>query len=315
MRRCKGMSTENSNKPDKINYVDNMFRELKDPLQYSVDKMPTKPDPLWPDGAKPLHLSRKQQELAVKDSSYGDLKKSDWKCKMCGSEENPSLKEPTLCRACAALEKHNTALSQKTNSDWMEIAKELGLEIFERQPEETDTEWRIWDTYRNMYPAKLPTYKELSELVGCSQSTVVKVAQRWSFKVRLANWARYADSSIQETRIKAIQEMNQKHLTMAKNITEKLEVAIDKLQPEYLKPGEIVNLFKIATELERKATTYVDEKVDNVVVEAAANTKQLTKPEDISEIVNILQAAGMLNGKSIGVKTTTEFVVKGGEEQ
>lgn len=288
-----------------------MFREVNDPLKYSVDKMPDKPDPLWPDGAKPLHLGRAQQEKAKKDNSYG-LKTVDWKCTKCGSENNPSPKEPTMCKACAAIESQNTALSRKVNSDWMEIAKELGLELFERQPEETDTEWRIWDAYRSMYPGKLPTYKELSERVGCSQGTIVKAAQKWSYKVRLAAWAKYADADVQEKRIVAIRNMNEKHINMAETITDKLKIAIEKIQPEMLKPGEIVNLFKVATELERKATTYVDEKVDNIVVEAAANSKQLTKPEDIGEIVGILQAAGVLNGKSIGVKQTTEFVVKGG---
>lgn len=296
-------------------YVDNMFKDLKDPLKYSVEHMPTKPDPLWPDNAVPLHLSRKQLNEAKEVGSYSSLKKKDWKCEKCGTEVNPSAKNPKLCRSCAAVDKQVTSLAKKTNSDWMEIAKDLGLELFERQPEETDTEWRIWDAYRSLYPAKLPTYKELSELVGMSQSTVVKAAQRWSYKVRMVNWARYADASIQEKRIVAIKDMNEKHLSMATTITDKLKTALEGLQPELLKPGEIVNLFKVATELERKATTYVDEKVDNVVVESGASSKELTKPEDISEIVGILQAAGVLNNKNIGVKmtTTTEFIAKGEE--
>ena len=298
-------------KEDKKKFVDNMFRELKDPLKYSVDRMPNKPDPLWPDGAAPLHLSKKGQEEAKKTGAYGELKKSDWKCEKCGSENNPSPKNPKLCRACAAVEKHNTAISRKINSDWMEIAKDLGLEIFERQPEETNTEWRIWDAYRSMYPGKLPTYKELSEMVGMSQGTVVKAAQKWSFKVRLASWARYADADIQEKRIVAIRSMNEKHISMAETITDKLKAALEGLDPAYLKPGEIVSLFKVATDLERKAVAYVDEKIDNVIVEAAASSKQLTKPEDINEIVSILQAAGVLKNKNIGVKQTTEFVVKG----
>lgn len=288
-----------------------MFKERKDPLQYSISKMPIKPDPLWPDAGVPLHLSRKQLEIATVDGAYLSLKKSDWKCEKCGAEENPSKDNPKICRACAALNKQNSSLSMKVNSNWMEIAQELGLEIFERQPEETDTEWRIWDAYRSMYPAKLPTYSELSRMVDMSTGTVVKASQKWSFKVRLAAWARYADADIQEKRIVAIRDMNEKHITMATNITDKLKTAIEKINPDMLKPGEIVSLFKIATELERKAVTYVDAKVDNIVVEAGANSKQLTKPEDISEIVGILQAAGMLNNKNIGVKTTTEFIVKG----
>lgn len=290
------------------------YWNVKDPLKYTIKRMPDKPDPLWPDAAEPVHLSRKKLEEAKTVGSYMSLKKADWACAKCGSENNPSPKEPTLCRSCVAVEKQNTALSRKINSDWMDIAKDLGLEIFERQPEETDTEWRIWDAYRSMYPGKLPTYKELEEIVGISQGTIVKAAQKWSFKVRLASWARYADADIQEKRIIAIRGMNEKHISMAETITEKLKTAIEVLDPTFLKPSEIVSLFKVATELERKAVTYVDERVDNMVVETAANSKQLTKPEDISEIVSILQAAGVLSGKNIGVKQTTEFVVKSGGE-
>lgn len=304
------MSKANNDKQKE--FLDNMFKELDDPLGHSIKHMPTKPDPLWPDGAAPLHMSRAQQEKSKKTNAYGELRAVDWHCEKCGKDTEPSPKNPKLCKSCVALESQNSALSRKINSDWMEVAKDLGLEIFERQPEETDTEWRIWDAYRRMYPAKLPTYKELSELVDCSQGTVVKAAQKWSFKVRLAAWARYADADIQEKRIIAIREMNEKHISMAKTINTKLETALEKLDPEFLKPGEIVNLFRVATELERKATTYVDEKVDNVVVEAAASTKQLTKPEDLNEILGILLSVGAMGGKSIGLKTTTELVVKQG---
>ena len=103
------------------------------------------PDPLWPAEVIPTHLSpadRRDPEVKEAWDKIGiDL---DWRCAECGSTVDRNAKEPTLCNKCYAKKVEARALATKTNEGWQELASSLGLAIYERQPEETDLEWRIW---------------------------------------------------------------------------------------------------------------------------------------------------------------------------
>lgn len=283
-------------KPDEKELVDN--------------SMPVAPDPFWPSGVAPTHLPselRKNPEIIEQfTGAIGEI----WHCEKCGRIDQKSLKDERYCHECYEKEVQNTALAQKINANWMEQAEELGLATFERQPEETDLEWLIWINYRAYYPLKLPTWTELASQCHTSVATVTKTAQKWSFKVRLIAWARHTDDSMQEQRIAAIKEMNAKQLGMAKKINEKLAEAIDKLDPDLLKPGEIVNLFKVATDLERKITSYVEEKVENTAAESKTKQFAETKVEDLSEVIAILQRTNIFDGKTIGIEQTTRIIAK-----
>lgn len=274
--------------------------------------MPEMPDPLWPEGAVPKHLSpaARANNAVAKAYGVGDGLVV-WHCKKCGTTLNKSS-DSRYCVDCFKTEKQNSAVAKKVNADWMEDAAKLGLAIFERQPEETDLEWRIWTTYRDHYPLKMPTWSELAAEAGCSVAAVTRAAAKWSFKVRLQAWARYTDDTLLEQRAQAIKEMNERQLSMAKTVQEKLQEAIEAIDPLLLKPNEIVNLFKIATELERKVVTALPEKVEGTVLETGTKTEQLTKPEDLGEVINILAKTGVFNlpGKAVGVEQTTRILVK-----
>lgn len=278
--------------------------------------MPTTPDPFWPEGVAPGHLTAEQQGNSEIVAPYIALRGEQWHCAKCGTTMRRSKDEPSMCATCYAKEKQNTALARQTNSNWMEEAKELGLQLFERQPGETDQEWRIWEKYRSYYPLKLPTYTELANAVGCAVGTVIKAVQRWSYKVRLIEWARYTDAGIQEERIRAIREMNEKQLNMARGIQDKLAKAIEHIEPTALRPGEIVNLFKVSTELERRIRTYVEETVEQeVLADKQSKQHDMTKAEDLSEVLEILQKTGVLQNVAVGIEQTkTRLLVKGNGE-
>lgn len=274
--------------------------------------MPELPDPFWPPGVVPGHLSvEKQRDPAIVEA-FVEIAGPVWHCEKCGSTQKQSQQNKRFCVDCLKLEAQNTALARKINANWMDEAAELGLAIFERQPEETNIEWLIWTTYRSYYPLKMPTWTELAAKCGCSVATVTKAAAKWSYKVRLVEWARHTDGKIQEKRIAAIKQMNEKQLSMAQTIQSKLQSAIETIDPQLLKPNEIVNLFKVATELERRVTTYVEEKVESDVVEDRKKQVVATRPEDLSEVVDILRQTGLLDNKVLGIEqtTTTRIVAK-----
>lgn len=280
-----------------------------------VDKPvePVKPDPFWPTGAVPDHLSPAQ----MADTKISEFVGVDpWTCVKCGTHLNKSSENPDYCVECWKKEANNTALARKVNSSWMEDSDALGLAYFERQPEETDTEWMIWERYRSHYPMKLPTWSELAKECGCSVGLVTRTAQKWSFKVRLQSWARYTDDSMMEERAAAIKEMNARQVGMAKTLQEKLKTAIDSIDPVLLRPGEIVQLLKVSAELERRIVTATPEKVEGTSLDVKQRQNNLTKPEDMNEIVSILAKTGVLPGQGIAVEqtTTTRIVAKGEEE-
>lgn len=268
------------------------------------------PDPFWPEGAVPQHLSKAAQASEAVMSRFGVDITTAWHCSKCGSADltQRSLLDQQYCNKCYLVEKSNSSLAKRVNPDWMAQSAELGLAIYERQPEETDLEWYIWCKYRDHYPLRMPSWKELAEKCDCSVATCVKASQKWSFKVRLQAWARMTDDEMLEDRVHAIKEMNQRQLQMAKELQGKIQQAIGYLDPALLKPNELVNLFKMVTELERKIVTAMPERVETTVQEAGQKQRQVTKVEDLGEIVDILQKAGMLENKAIGVeqKVTTQ---------
>lgn len=272
--------------------------------------MPQAPDPLWPTGVKPLHLSKTLQQNSEIVAKFEQLDGSIWHCEKCGVTTNQSIADSRYCHECYKNEAQNSKLAQKVNSNWMDQAAELGLALFERQPEETANEWLVWTKYRDYYPRKMPTWSQLADACNMGVATVVKIAGKWSFKVRLAAWSQFTDASIQEKRVEAIKVMNDKQLGMAQTIQEKLRTAIENLDPLTLRPGEIVNLFKVATELERKVTTYIEEKVETDDAGGRAKQVSLTRPEDLSEVVGILKKTGLLEGKTVGIEQTTRIIAK-----
>ena len=283
---------------------------LKNDKRPVIESGPIEPDPFWPGGAELLHLTPTEQQNKSIVASYAAVQGVIWECRKCGARSDPSKKDPGLCNTCSREEAQVSEMQKKVNSNWMDLAVELGLELFERQPEESDVEWRIWCAYRNYYPLKLPTHSQLAVDTNSSVATVVKATQKWSYKARLMAWARFTDADIQEKRIHAVRDMNSRQLTMTQTIQEKLEAALDALDPLILKPNEIVSLFKIATELERKVTTYVEEQVVSTAMESGTKQALVTKPEDLSEIIAILRSTGALEGKNIGIEQTTRLVVK-----
>ena len=277
--------------------------------------IPNVPDPLWPEEVVPTHLSECDKNDKLVSAAWKAVGvDTQWRCVECGNSNiaERSPKRPAVCNRCYENEVTNTALSRKTNEGWMEQSEALGLAVYERQPEETDEEWRIWQEYSRHYPLRLPKWTELAAACGCSVGKVTRAANRWNYKARMIAWARFVDSDTQEKRITALREMNEKQLSMAQSIQEKLTQAIDMIDPQLLKPNEIVNLFKVSVELERKIRATQEEKVESTSQDTKATVKTRTSAENIAEVLSILENTGVMpEGKKIvGVETKTTMLIK-----
>lgn len=241
-------------------------------------------------------------------------------CRQCGQQKPASNRTPSWCVDCEKAYNNRYSFMRRQNSDWMEVAKDNGIELYERQPGETQLEWTIWQAYRDSYPGAKPSYKAVAEKVCSTYDFVKKTAARWSFNTRMQAWITECDRMTMAQRRQEVLDMNADHIAMAGKLRNKLLVAIDGLRPEELKPGEINSLMKTMTELERKA------RVDTMAVESQLGEgfvdadnpelrKSPTKTNDLSEVVSILLSAGALGDiTQIGVRQTetkvTEIVAK-----
>lgn len=240
-------------------------------------------------------------------------------CPRCGLEKEPDTRNPHICVDCAKVENSRYSLQRRGNEGWMDLAAQEGIDVWLRQPNETQWEYTVWQAYRDAYPGKKPTYMGVAEQLNTTYGAVKAIAMRWDFTARLQAWITECDRITMAQRRQEILDMNKEHVDMAARLRAKLSKAIDLLDPTTLEPKDINSLFKTAAELERKART---DSVDQdallrelqVDQENPALKKSPTKTDDLGEVVKILMSAGALGDIThIGVRETREVVLSDGK--
>ena len=231
-------------------------------------------------------------------------------CPRCGQRKPRHSVNRHMCSDCAHAEDTRVTYYRQHQGDWVAEAKEQGLDVWLQQPGETQWEYTVWLAYRDSYPGKKPSYGEVAEQLNTTYNVVKKIAQRWTFPMRMQMWIAECDRITMLQRRDEILSMNKEHVDMASTIRNKLKTAIDKIDENALKPGEIVALAKLAADMERKA------RVDTIEQEEARRPfvvdndnpglkKSLTKKDDLNEVMEILMKAGALgDGTHIGVRRT-----------
>lgn len=239
-------------------------------------------------------------------------------CPRCGQYKPAHSTDKHLCVDCVKAENNRLTYYRQHQDDWIANAKESGLDLWVQQPGETQWEFTVWTAYRDSYPGKKPTYATVAQQLNTTYNVVKKIAQRWSFPVRMQAWMVECDRITLLQRRQEVLDMNKDHVNMAAKLRAKLNTAIEAIQPEMLKPGEIASLAKLATEMERKARTdtIAQEEMRRELLVDTENPdlkKSPTKQADLAEVVDILRKAGALGDIThIGVRQTqtTEVVVK-----
>ena len=232
-------------------------------------------------------------------------------CRRCGMQKGPSSRDKHLCVECAKAENSRVTYYRQHQEDWVAAANEQGIDLWLQQPGETQWEYTVWVKYRDSYPGKKPSYGSVAEELGTTYNVVNKIAQRWSFPMRMQAWMTECDRITMLQRRDEVLNMNKEHVDMASTLREKLKKAIDTIDPMALKPGEIASLAKLATELERKA------RIDTIAQEEARQPLLVdqsnpglkkgseTKKDDLQEVMSILIKAGALGDIThIGVRRT-----------
>lgn len=239
------------------------------------------------------------------------------KCPKCGLDKPQARRSLHMCVDCEKAENSRVTYYRMHQENWMDVAKEAGLDLWLQQPGETQWEFTVWTAYRDSYPGKKPSYSDVARQLGTTYNVVKKVAQRWSFPVRMQAWMQECDKMTLLQRRQEVLDMNKDHVDMAARLRAKLSAAIDQIVPTMLKPSEIASLARLAADMERKARvdTITQEEMRRDMLTETENPelkKSPTKQNDLSEVVGILLKAGALGDiTTIGVRETktTEVVV------
>lgn len=243
------------------------------------------------------------------------------KCPRCSMEKPADSRDRHLCVDCAKAENNRYSFMRRNQGDWMEIAKDAGIDVWLQQPGETQWEYTVWVAYRDSYPGKKPSYSSVAEQLGTTKGAVAAIAQRWTFQARMQAWMSYCDQVTLVQRRQEILDMNKDHVDMARRLRAKMSTAIDCIDPATLKPSDLNSLLKTVAELERNArvdTLAQDEMLRDMSrdTENPNIKKSPTKQSDLTEVVQILLSSGALGSiTQIGVRETTtkELVVKEGD--
>lgn len=242
-------------------------------------------------------------------------------CPKCSQTKEAHPTNKHLCVDCVKAEDTRLTYYRQHQGDWIAEAKEQGLLPWLQQPGETQWEYTVWTAYRDSYPGKKPTYNSVAQQLETTYNVVRKIAQRWSFPARMQIWMAECDRITMLQRKDEILGMNKAHIDMATKLRQKLDTAIDAIDPLTLKPAEIASLVKLSAEMERKARidTESQDEMRRVLIVDNANPelkKLQTKQSDLNEVVQILLKAGAL--KSVTAKETTttrEVTAQLGEEE
>lgn len=229
-----------------------------------------------------------------------------------------------MCVECERAWHNRMHALRDTNRDWMTIAKQAGLELWERQPGETQWEYEIWQCYRDQYPQQKPSLADVARTLALPRNVVNTVATRWQYVTRLQSWIRSVDIKLVNDRRQAIADMHTAHLDLARKMSEKASEALKYLDASTMSAKDITSMLRTMVDIENKARLdqlQNDEKLAEV--NSAAENPNLktveSKQSDLGEIVGVLAAAGVLGDITrIGVKSghgNTEVVAEVNRQQ
>lgn len=246
-----------------------------------------------------------------------------------GVRRSPS--NPDYCVECARSKSALSREAAKDNSNWVMLAEEAGIPLWEQQPGETADEYEMWTAYRDLWPTVRPTVTKVANTLGLTTTMVQKAFRRWTWTARLQAWIREVNADRVAELRQARRQMVEEHITIGEKLRAKALTMVDNLDPYDVTPNELVSLLKVTQQLEETARDSLDAveqatandvdtinnglSIDGGVDEKKdlGNSRGIST-DDAAEVVKILAAAGVLQvgNTKVGVRqtTTTEVVAE-----
>ena len=145
---------------------------------------------------------------------------------------------------------------QYLNRERTEKGAEKMAKSWERKAGESGPAYEAFCLYRNLPYCDNPTGRSLAK-VGQKLGKSTTLMERWSTAHEWQERCREYDNEIQreelEARKVAVKAMQQEHIATARKMIEQARAALEKLEPEDMKPRNILDFLKVGMELERRA--------------------------------------------------------------
>lgn len=255
-------------------------------------------------------------------------------CDKCGRTFGITCKrsnaQRSLCTDCAKGAREDAQLAKRDNEGWLELAMEQGIPLWEQQPNESNSEFALWQTYMGLWPSVRPTISKVSQASGVPTSTVQRAYNKWTWSARLQAWIREVTAERTADLRNARRKMVDDHVRMGELMRQKAIEAIEYFDPGDVTPNELVSILKETQRLESTARDMLDD-----VERATANDIDSFSPVDapaglfadgaaveglpgaspraglneagMLEVVDILAKAGVLKG--VAVQTNVALAV------
>lgn len=244
-------------------------------------------------------------------------------CEKCGRtfgvDCSRSNTNRAVCKDCAKSVRQEIQATKRENENWLEFAIEEGIPLWEQQPEESNAEFDLWQSYMQLWPEVRPTVSKVANIAKVPVSTVQRAYNKWTWSARLQAWIREVTAERTSEIRTARRQMVDDHITMGKIMREKAMLAIEAFDPYDVTPNELVSILKETQRLESSARDMLDDVerataadidssfspvdapaglfVDGAPTEALPGASNAGLNEaGLLEVVDILAKAGVLKG-------------------
>ena len=129
------------------------------------------------------------------------------------------------------------------------MAKEEELKPWERQDGETAKQFEAFAVYRNMGEDR--SLAKVAQELSKSKQLLTRWSSKNNWVERCVAWDREQDRILRQQQLKDIKKMRKRHADLAYAGLVKTAQALQKIDPEDFKPGDIARLMDVCATLER----------------------------------------------------------------
>lgn len=128
---------------------------------------------------------------------------------------------------------------------------------WERQDGESGKAYEAFLAYRDMGAAR--TLSGAARRLGKSRALIDRWRRQWNWEERARAYDKELDRAAYEEALKAVREMSRRHIDMARQMQDKALEALSSLEPDAIRPKDIVAMAHEGVKIERDSRAQIVE--------------------------------------------------------